>query len=70
MTARFATGSRRRRGDALEARLIFGLSFPICLAAAFVSRLAPRRPQETKRLSLVAQARAAASACSSFAFMG
>lgn len=69
------SGHRRRpRAETTESWLIFALSFPICLAVAMGSRLSGR-PQALaipagRRSSIVAEARAAASTCSSFAFMG
>lgn len=62
--------SRRRTwSETAEAWLIFSLSFPVCLVAATVKRLAAGQLNGT-RLSIVAEARAEASFCSSAAFMG
>ncbi len=62
--------SRRRTwSETAEAWLIFSLSFPVCLVAATVKRVAAGH-RKGGRLSLVAEAKAEASLCSSAAFMG
>lgn len=57
--------------ETIEQRLLLALSFPVFLAAALLSRLAPgaRRPAG-KRKSVLAEARQAAHTCIPFAFMG
>lgn len=66
---------RRLRAEATESWLIFAVSFPVCLAAAALKRVV-RRPSHAdthlpfERPSIFAEAKAAASTCSSFAFMG
>jgi hypothetical protein len=75
ITTQSHPGQRRRlRAETTESWLIFGLSFPVCLAAAAIGRAARRRSHlaapDGEQPSIFAEARAAASTCSSFAFMG
>lgn len=64
-----------RREELAEFRIIFLLCFPLCLAAAALGRMLPRRWRDDRhrpaaRRSIFAEAKAAAHACVPFAFMG
>lgn len=63
------------KGPPVECRVIYAVSFVICLAAAILSRLLPwrwsaRRARPEARRSIVAEARSAASTMIPVSFMG
>jgi hypothetical protein len=67
--------SRFRKEEALEFRLLYAVSFALFLVAAVIARLVPWhwRPfvrRQSGGLSIIGEARAAASTCIPFAFMG
>ncbi|MBK1696347.1 hypothetical protein CKO21_03715 [Rhodovibrio salinarum] len=68
-----ATGDKKhRKGDSFEYRLLMAVSLPIFLVAAMVGRVLPSGAHAVpgERLSLLAEARAAADTYVPFAFMG
>jgi hypothetical protein len=71
--ARLTSAEARRRCERRQARLMFGVAFPLCLVVAVLARLMPNSVRGSilgfdGRGSVFREARNAASMCIPFAF--